>query len=370
MKLIINLSGNYAGGGLQVALSFLNECKKVPNNQYYIFLGPSFLSLVDKTTFPNNFIFHDIPKCKLWNLDRLLSPLEKGIQPDVVFSVFGPRYWRSKAPHLMGYALPHYIYKESPYFKKINWKENIILKAKEKIHLFFLNRDADALVCETGDVKDRVSKLFPSKKVYTVSNTYGTQFLEFISTSQINSVILSKDESKFRLILLSKYYVHKNIELIKSVWDGLKKRGENQIQFVLTITNEEYNSIFGNLYVDNIITVGTISVLDCPALYNVCDAAFLPTLLECYSANYPEAMIMKKPILTSDLGFARTVCHEAALYFDPTNVDDIVEKIITLKNNHDLQECLIEKGIERVKDFPTASQRAEQYLTICESLMK
>lgn len=370
MKLIINLSGNYKGGGFQVALSFLNECKKISGNWYYVFLGQDFWEQVDKTKFPDNFVFYDIPRCKLWHLNKILSPIEKDIRPDVVFSVFGPRYWHSDAPHLMGYALPHYIYKESPYFEKLTWKESLILKIKEKAHLFFLNRDAEALVCETNDVRERVSKLFPKKKVFCVSNTYGAQFSEFIINSSDSRKILSKDDTKFRLILVSKYYPHKNIELIKEIVDKLRERDENNIQFVLTITKDEYEIIFGNLYTNSVITVGPVVVTDCPALYDVCDAVFLPTLLECYSANYPEAMIMQKPILTSDLGFSRTVCHNAALYFDPINVDDIVQKILILKNNQDLQKNLIQKGLERVKEFPTAFQRAEQYLAICKSLIK
>ena len=54
---------------------------------------------------------------------------------------------------------------------------------------------------------------------------------------------------------------------------------------------------------------------------------FLPTFLECFSASYAEAMLMKKPIITSNLGFAQNVCKDAAVYFDPCNPEDIIDKI-------------------------------------------
>lgn len=369
MKLLINLSGNYVGGGFQVALSFLNECKTIVDNQYYVFLGHNFFSQVDKRTFPDNFVFYDIPKCKLFQLHSILSPLEDEINPDVVFSVFGPRYWHSKSPHVMGYALPHYIYKDSPYFAKIGVKEKIKIWIREKFHLYFLNRDADVLICETDDVNIRVTKLFPQKKIFTVSNTFGSHYGKSTEVTEKKSKY-SKYPNKFRLLLLSKYYPHKNIELIKDIVIGLNNIKEHDIQFVLTITDSEYQAIFDQEYADEVITVGPTSAIDCPILYESCDAIFLPTLLECYSANYPEAMIMKKPILTSDLGFAKAVCDDAALYFDPVNVDDIIEKIVTLRRNRSLQDELIKRGSERVKSFPTSRQRAEQYLMICKSLMK
>ena len=176
--------------------------------------------------------------------------------------------------------------------------------------------------------------------------------------------------SKFRFLTIAKYYPHKNIAIIKSVIDELKRRKVDfDIQFVLTITTSEYNALFGEDYKNDIITVGPIPARECPSLYNECDAIFLPTLLECFSANYPEAMIMKKPILTSDLGFARTVCQNAALYFDPTNVRDIVDKIMLLINSPKLQNELVSRGLIRVNELPTARERAQMYLDICKEIL-
>jgi len=96
---------------------------------------------------------------------------------------------------------------------------------------------------------------------------------------------------------------------------------------------------------------------------------FLPTLLECFSASYVEAMKMKKPIITSDMGFARTVCDDAAIYFDPMDANDITAKIIKLVLSVELQNKLIETGLERLKMFGTAKERAKHYLDICKLLV-
>ena len=96
---------------------------------------------------------------------------------------------------------------------------------------------------------------------------------------------------------------------------------------------------------------------------------FLPTLLECFSASYVEAKKMEKPIITSDMGFAHTICENAAMYADPMDANDIADKIVKLVNSKKLQHKLIENGLNRLKTFGTAERRAKQYLDICETLI-
>ena len=95
---------------------------------------------------------------------------------------------------------------------------------------------------------------------------------------------------------------------------------------------------------------------------------FLPTLVESFSANYPEAMKMEVPILTSNLPFATSLCGNAALYFNPLSASDIGETILQLANSRDMQQQLIHNGKEKLLSFPTAQQRAQQYISICEKL--
>ena len=74
---------------------------------------------------------------------------------------------------------------------------------------------------------------------------------------------------------------------------------------------------------------------------------------------------MKKPILTSDLSFARDICGDAAIYFDPLNPEDISNKIIDLVYNKSKIDELIRLGEIRVKNFPSAKNRAKEILKLC-----
>ena len=92
---------------------------------------------------------------------------------------------------------------------------------------------------------------------------------------------------------------------------------------------------------------------------------FLPTLLETFSASYPEAMIMEKPIITSNLSFAKDICASSAEYFNPLDPEDIAKKILNLYSDKNRYNQLIEFGKKQVKIFPNPNERAKKYLSIC-----
>src|SRR5690606_31883324 len=106
---------------------------------------------------------------------------------------------------------------------------------------------------------------------------------------------------------------------------------------------------------------------ECPSLYRQSDFMFLPTLLECFTATYPEAMCMDTPILTSDLPFARSICGSAAEYFNPLSPKDIGDKIFNLSHDTVKVEELIKMGRKQLLLFDNSKQRADKYLKIITS---
>ena len=115
--------------------------------------------------------------------------------------------------------------------------------------------------------------------------------------------------------------------------------------------------------------VGAVPPAECPALYGECDAMFLPTLAECFSASYAEAMVMEKPIVTTDLGFARSICGPAAIYYAPANPQAAAEAIAQLANSMTSQSQLREAGKLRLQSFDTAVSKATKILILCEKLV-
>lgn len=369
MKIIINASLNYIGGGLQVALSFINECVKFSDNNYYVMMGPNVSQHINTSLFPSNFNFYLIPKLKFWEYDSFLSRLEAIINPDVVFSIFGPVYWRPKAKHVMGFAMGHYLYPDSPYWAHVSILSKLVWFLKRNIHFYYFNRDADAFILETKDAANRLFRLL-KKPCFVVSNTYSSFFSNYLNTEAPikTRCFFKKRPENFYLVSVCTPYPHKNLSIIPRVLDVLYSKGIRNISFILTIAKSDYDKMFDKKYSNNIISVGVLSPKDVPCLYSECNATFVPSLLECYTANFPESMIMEKPILASDLSFAHSICEDAALYFNPLDPEDIADKIIQVFENKEIYNYLVDKGSDRLKHFCDSYKRAELYLDICKKI--
>lgn len=371
MVLLINTASTLKGGGVQVALSFIKECRHYPDNIYHIVLSDAVGRLISREDYPPNFHFYEInyrPASRLFTFkshNSFLKSIEKTVQPDCVFTTSGPAYWRPRVSHLVGFNLPHHVYPDSPYFRKMNCCSRLRWFLKKRFHSFCFRRESDAFVTQTHDVSERVKKLLKTNNVFTVSNTYSSHYHG--SRSRYSDRLPARRGGEYRFLTFTAYYPHKNLEIIKEVVPILKSRGYHEVVFVLTIDQNSFSRIFSDKSAC-ILNVGPVPAEEGPMLYREVDFIFLPTLLECFSANYPEAMVMQKPLLTSNLPFARTVCEDAALYFDPLNASDIADRIIDLMESDNLRDELISKGIERVKRFPVAKERAARYLEICHEL--
>lgn len=376
MKLLIYAAGIKATGVTQVTVSFIRECIKYSENKYFVLISPTVDSQLDKNTFPPNFVFEVFDQKPFFNYRGLknwfkLIQLEKKIKPDCVFSIFGPSVWKPNAPHLMGYAYPYYIYPESPYFKIISYKRKFIIKAQKIFHKYYLERNGEYYVSETEDVTARLPSYIKCNKnnLYTVTNTYNDYFNRFSPMPQ--NLLPERGHNEFRFLTLSSFTSHKNLTILNEVIPILlKKMKDFRITYILSIDENLFKSRFVDEVRPYIYNLGRINVKDCPQAYYESDAMFLPTLMECFSASYAEAMKMGKPIITSDLPFAVTVCDDAALYFNPLNPYDIADKTENLIKNRKLQADLIEKGYRRLSNFETAASRAEKYLKLCEMLSK
>lgn len=369
MKLLINTSTLKGTGASQVAVSFIQECKQFGDNEYIVFMSPNIASNLHVESFPSNFSFYEFGKESLYGLKgkkdiRQMKRLEKELSPDAVFSVFGPSLWRPKAPHLMGFAYGHYVYDDLEYSRDAHLNDSWGRKLRRFVHMRQLKKNGDYYVCETEDVSKRLSLKYniSPKNIYTVSNTAGTAFMEYKGS-------FKEPGDVFKFYTLASAAPNKNLNILNEVIPIL--RGEipsRKIKFYVTVPKESYNQIFDDSVKNDVINVGPLKVEECPDFVDSCDALFLPTLLECFSASYPEAMLLGKPILTSDLPFATSVCKEAALYFDPLNSTDIAEKLIQLVNSPELYKMLQKKGECRAKFFPTPRERAISYLEICKNI--
>ena len=164
MKILINTSNLYVGGGVHVALSFINELKQINKpHEYYIFLSQVTNKHLDQKSFSDNFYFYLIEKslASLKTRSEIVATmdnLEVQIKPDVVFSIFGPSYWRPKAKHLLGVADGWVYNPESVAYDQLSFLKRIKMRLHVQYKIYYLKRDSDYYVLETGDAKKKLAK--------------------------------------------------------------------------------------------------------------------------------------------------------------------------------------------------------------------
>ena len=375
MNIMINASNIRKSGALQVTLSFLEEVKKITRHNYLIAVSEEVERQIDITSFPSNCTV--LPLSTGTPLSRgflrqikKLGEAERKFGADCVFSVFAPAYWTPTAKHLVGFASVWAINPDSAFIKSLPLKERIKTSLGNAFRNYFTKRNTIYHVVEEDDVKTRLSRYLgiDKRNIYVVNNTYNHHFDEPSALLTATIKFPEKIPGQFSLVTISSNFLHKNLSIIPAVSKELKSKGHNDIYFYLTIKQPEFEVLANGD--ENIKNLGVVAASDCPYVYSQSDAMLLPTMLECFSASYPEAMVMKKPILTSDLSFARSICGDAAIYFDPFNPADIAEKIIRLKTDKTMYDTLVANGTKKVKSFPTAFERASRYIEICEEIME
>lgn len=359
------------GGAVQGALSLIREYRAVAEHQYHVVLGPGVGKHLDREVFPKNFHFYEksfgvMSTLKLPAASKAMARLEAAIKPDCVLTTSGPPYWRSRAPHLVGFNLPLYIYPETPYLSSLSLMQRLKIEARKQVHKALFRRQADALIVQTDDVNNRVRDWLGTNDVFTVTNTHSSYYL---NPPTMQQRLPERRPGQFRLLTVTSYYPHKNLEIIPQVIAHLRHTTSVPIEFVLTLTPEEYRAKISPSIPPEVILVGAVPPAECPALYAECNAMFLPTLAECFSASYAEAMVMEKPIVTSDLGFARGICGPAALFYAPKDSQAAADAITSLVTSPTSQRQLREAGIQRLQSFDTAASKASKILNLCLNLV-
>ncbi len=97
--------------------------------------------------------------------------------------------------------------------------------------------------------------------------------------------------------------------------------------------------------------VGFVPDEELMILYQEAEAFVLPSLLEGFGLIGLEAMAVGCPVLASDIPVLKEIYGEAALYFDPKNVNDIAKKIKQIIDDQKLREKLKKLGRGQVKKY-------------------
>lgn len=367
MRILVNASNLKKGGGLQVADSFCGLLNQYGRHEFIVVLS-SYQTTTAKRieNYPNvKVVMYDLPKTIITLLTGRNKQMDEIVEKegvDAVITVFGPSLWIPRVLHVSGFARPHCVLTDSPYFNRMRWKERVRSYLNRELLIWCFKRCADIYFTENEYISTRLRKILRGKTVYTVTNYYNQIFDN--PDKWTNEINLSPFEG-ITLLMISANYPHKNMGILVPTIQYLHKTYPDlRFRFALTLTKEEFQ-ICEDIE-DALVFLGKVSISECPHLYEQCNIVFSTTLLECFSAVFPEAMRMSRPIITTDLAITRSLCGDAALYYDALSPEAFGDAVYRIANDKDLQVSLIEKGKLQLKNYDTYEQRATKLINIIE----
>lgn len=300
----------------------------------------------------------------LMGRDLILDQLVERYDIDAALTLFGPPRWKPSCPHLCGFARAHIVQTDSPYFKELDRIEYIKTKAFYLLLSLLFWRNAEAIWTENPAVAARLRMMYRGKRIYVVTNYYNQIF---DMPSLWRGDIVLPPFSGVTCLTITAMYNHKNLPIMSKICQYMERvHPDFDFRFVVTLTEEKCWFV-PDEYKHHFVFLGPVDISQCPPLYEQADIMFMPSLLECFSASYPEAMKMGVPIVTTDLDFAHGLCEDAACYYSAVDAEAAAEAIIKVATDKEYAARLVCNGQKRLERFDNYEMRAEKLVNLLES---
>ncbi len=157
------------------------------------------------------------------------------------------------------------------------------------------------------------------------------------------------------LVFVSTIEPRKNLARLLAAFETLRADGLTDGLVIVGRRGWLYDDFFARLERsparDAVIFPGYVPDADLPALYAGAQACVFPSLYEGFGLPVLEAMACGTPVATSSTSSIPEVGGDAALYFDPTSVEEITETTRRLLRDPALQEEMRARGLTQAAQF-------------------
>lgn len=306
-----------------------------------------------------NWHYRVVTPGKFWTQWRLpLDLYANKLRPDVFFSPthYAPRF--SPVPTVMSVMDLSYLYfpelfNKSDLYQLRNWTSYSVKNAKKVLTIS--NSSRDDIIREYGVAEEKVLTIYPGIKdpLSLSPHVYGMNVLK-----------AKYDISENYLLFVGTLQPRKNIiRLIEAFHQVIKSSSQKSSSakledLQLVIVGKKgwlYESILQtpeNLGIaERVKFLDGVSDEDLVAFYKHAICYVLPSLYEGFGLPVLEAMKYGCPVITSNVSSLPEAGGDAALYVDPGNVEDIVEKITLVLTHDKIRHEMVEKGKIQVKKF-------------------
>jgi len=376
MNIVLNFVPLKSGGGVQVGLDFIEQLRR-SGKRHQWFLVATEGTPLSRTQECRHFqvvkrVGNSICS-RLWFEYFGCRNLIANLKADLVYTQFGPQWPGASVINIVGCAYSNLFYPEIDFWGGLPFLKRVSRICVDMMRMSRLRR-AHHVIFETEDLARRAVSLtgLKSERVSWVKPSISS----LVALDKVHAPTRELFEELplgFKVLLLSTYNPNKNIELLPHIASALNERDPyNDVLFVITLPPRSDNlerimRAARELGVEKrIVNVGPIQHEGCSEAYRACDLVILPSQLESFSNTIAEAWMMQRPLLISDIDWARSLCGTGAAYFQYRNPQSAAEQILRLRKNNACYRNLVSEGERMLHTYPEPVDRFKQYLEIIE----
>jgi glycosyltransferase involved in cell wall biosynthesis len=239
-------------------------------------------------------------------------------------------------------------------------------------------RRAAAIVTDSQFSRDDILRLLgvPSSRVHVVYLAADEIFRPVVDASEMEKVRHEYGLPQEYVLYLGGFDQRKNMSTLMAAYAALKEGVSGRAKLVIVGQLPSRDTDFfpdprrlvqtcglG----DKVLFLGWVPEKDKPALYIGATLFVYPSLYEGFGLPVLEAMSCGTAVITSHATSLPEIVGNAAVLFDPHDVEGLADAITTLLQDPDRREDLAAKGLERARSFSwekTIAQTIEVYRAV------
>ena len=346
-----------AAGGLNVGLNLIESMIRQAPQHHYAFVVPANLgyeAICAKAPHGEVYAYQTTSGLhRIWYDRHHLPKLIAAFKPDLLLALGNLGLSNPSCPQAVFVHQPQLVYPTKHFGPQ---------SIKNKLRAFYVKyrfkrqlESTQLLLCQTEVVARRLRDVLGYNGSISVCGTSISPsiFQSPEAPPEPDAFVAHRDS--FKLLYLTRYYPHKNIEGIVALFERYGKELEGVVVFLTIAADQHPNAarllerIAALGLEKQVVNLGPVPHADVKDYYRHSNALMMPTLLETFGIPYLEAMASNLPVITSDLDFAHAVCGDAALYCDPWQIDSMRDAILRLKSNDALRQDLVSAGKQRIE---------------------
>lgn len=238
----------------------------------------------------------------------------------------------------------------------------------QRIFLPGILKRADLIVTNSENTKKDVIAYSPQAKEKTTFIHLGKD--EFFKPERDISVLRKYGVKQPYFLFVGTIEPRKNLITLLEAFEQFKQK--NQTNHALVIVGGKgwksgrfFKKLKQYPFRSEIIIPGYVLREELPVFYSMAESFIYPSIYEGFGFPVLEAMACGTPVITSKTSSLPEVGGEAAVYFDPYQVSELVEKMELLEESDNMRKEMINKGFQQAEKF-SWKKYAKEFVNLLE----